>query len=98
MAVEGQVENVWLEEETQRKQREGVTCHAEEAAYQEKEAYHAVIAKGMVGCLVEGVLQEEGPQVVASTCAYQAYQEAGAGGKVVEAFRASCEEVGVVGA
>lgn len=63
-----QVENLWLEEETQRKQQVEVTSQAEEAASQVvKEASQVVIAKGMEGGLVEGVLQEEGPQVVAST-------------------------------
>ena len=91
MAAEGQeVKNWWLEEEIQRKQREEVTYQAVKVAYQ------AEIAKGMKECLVEGVLQEEGPQVGASTYVSQAYQEAGAGGKVVGAFRASYEEVGAV--
>ena len=62
------MKNLWLEEEIQRRQREEVTSQAEEAAYQAvKEAYQAVIAKGMEEYLVEGVLQEEGPQVEAST-------------------------------
>ena len=93
------MKNLWLEEEIQGMQREEVTSQAEEAAYQAvKEAYQAVIAKGMEECLVEGVLQEEEPQVEASTYAYQAYQEAGVGGKVMGAFRASYEEVGGVAA
>ncbi len=68
VAVEGrQVNNLWLEE-TQRKQREEVTSQAGEAVgHAVKVVYQAVIAKGMEGCLVEGVLQEEGPQVEAST-------------------------------
>jgi hypothetical protein len=63
-----QVENVWLEEETQRKQKEEVTSQVEEmASHVVKEASQMVIAKGMVGGLVEGVLQEAGQQVAAST-------------------------------
>jgi len=57
-----EVENWWFEEDTQRKQWEEVTSQAGEVAYQDvKEAYQAVIAKGMEGDLVEGVLQEGGP-------------------------------------